>query len=181
MASRGIDPHLLPDYALWWQGPEWLISNATPWPTTQSISIAENLVNSKSVHSSSLSFKSNELFSANHHVSSPEPPREVWDLINEYSSLSKLLRITAYCLRFVNRLLIRAKSRLIEKSRLLEAKIICSTLCSASKEPTLPELARAKQLWVFLLQNSHYSNEIESLRSKKPLPKRSLLLRLNRF
>ena len=98
--------------------------------------------------------------------------------MNRFSSLSKLLRVAAYCLKFVTRLLSKANHAMRARSRLLEAKIIDLSAPQAF-DLSVKEMNRAKLLWVFLLQNEHYSAEIKALRAAQPLPKRSPLLRLN--
>ncbi|GFR33482.1 integrase catalytic domain-containing protein [Trichonephila clavata] len=79
---------------------------------------------------------------------------------DKYSSLLKLLRVTAYIFRFVNAF--RRKD--FEKGPL------------ASEE-----LFNTEIFWVKVTQNDFYSSEITCLKSDKPLQKDSKLLCLNPF
>ena len=178
VASRGIDPSSFLDHNLWWHGPEWLVTNSEPWSTTQSISTAHNPVNIKNVNNSFISF--NPLEDSNlksHHCAPSSSSSSIWELMNHCSSLSKLLCVTSYCLRFITRLILKAKSDLLTRSRL--AGWVHSAEHVIDDKFTLKELDRARRLWVFLLQNSHYSEEMNCLRAQRPLPKRSALLHLN--
>ncbi|XP_076660409.1 uncharacterized protein LOC143363756, partial [Halictus rubicundus] len=84
-ASRGIHVPQFVNHSLWWHGPRWLKSPSTSWPceTTPLKATTEERIPV-----------------ALHAVTVPEP----WDLATRFSSWPKLLRVTAYILRFIKRL-----------------------------------------------------------------------------
>ncbi|XP_029170129.1 uncharacterized protein LOC114939860 [Nylanderia fulva] len=86
-ASRGLAPHALANYNLWWSGPSWLCQSPESWPTCELSIPAETALEHRSqppIHSL--------------HVTPS------WDLASRYSSWPRLLRITAYLYRFLYRL-----------------------------------------------------------------------------
>ncbi|XP_018309970.1 uncharacterized protein [Mycetomoellerius zeteki] len=94
-------------------------------------------------------------------IVSPEP--EAWDLIKRYSSLTKLLRITAWI------------RRAIERFRK-------ATDAHAAQDPLTPlELDSALAFWIKLTQHACFSLEIQLIKANKPLPKSSPLLCLIPF
>ncbi|XP_018301859.1 uncharacterized protein [Mycetomoellerius zeteki] len=87
---------------------------------------------------------------------SPEP--EAWDLIKRYSSLTKLLHITVWI------------RRAIERFRK-------ATDAHAAQDPLIPlELDSVLAFWIKLTQHACFSPEIQLIKANKPLPKSSPLL-----
>lgn len=82
-ASRGITSTELVQHPLWWSGPLWLSHPQNLWPKQPDNSYDTNLEKRKSlnVHSSTVS--------------------KYPDLLTDYSSLTKLTRVMAYILRFL--------------------------------------------------------------------------------
>jgi hypothetical protein len=76
LATRGVKPIALANNNLWWHGPSWLQLGSIHWPKTKS-----------------------EVQGLQVHMGKPEP-----DLIKRYSSLTRLTRITAWCLRPIRKL-----------------------------------------------------------------------------
>lgn len=129
----------------WWHGPEWLKHPENTWPETKgfesdSIDIDTESKTKVAVNSTLIQDKF------------IDPDR--------FSCVKKLLRVTAWVLRFINAL----KRKVNQKGTL-----------------TSDELNRAEQLWVKVVQNEFYSKEIDCLKNKKPLPKDSKLLSLHPF
>lgn len=86
VASRGTCPTKIINNRLWWHGPSWLTDPPSLWPTnTQKINVD--------------SCKIEERIIVNAATVIPE-----WDLLSRYSSLTRLIRITALCLRFISKL-----------------------------------------------------------------------------
>ena len=83
-ASRGINPRQILNLSLWWHEPDWLTDEPILWSTTQTISAAQNPVQSSLSLSIGTTVKSGK----------PRPP-DICDLVYKFSSLSKFLRITA--------------------------------------------------------------------------------------
>ena len=81
LISRGIDPTTLSNSTLWWNGPQWLSQEPSSWPATEFNAPTENLEIRKA------------------HVALLQPPE---DLTERFSKLNKLIRVIAYCKRFIN-------------------------------------------------------------------------------
>lgn len=110
--SRGLAPELLESAELWWQGPSWLQENNYPWPTQTEL--IEDL-------------PLNELRASSHHVAvkdAPEKPVVDSYLPERYSNMYRLVRITAICIRFINKLSSRWKSEPRSKIKLFELKFL---------------------------------------------------------
>ncbi|GFX33269.1 integrase catalytic domain-containing protein [Trichonephila clavipes] len=90
IASRGIDPKCLPDCKLWWQGPPWLRLETSRWPKAESsCDEASDEVKAEQ--------KSVSIFNLFTHTSNDV----IHGLFEHYSSLTKVIRIFAYCQRFI--------------------------------------------------------------------------------
>ncbi|GFQ65265.1 integrase catalytic domain-containing protein [Trichonephila clavata] len=144
LLTRGITSSDLINSEKLWHGPEWLKDSEYLWP---------NLEGFESIGSETVELKSSLIVNLT-------ITREKIIVPDKYSSLLKLLRVTAYIFRFVNAL--RRKD--FEKGPL------------ASEE-----LFNAEIFWVKVTQNDFYSSEITCLKSDKPLQKDSKLLCLNPF
>jgi len=92
--SRGTTPENLKNFQLWWNGPAWLTLDRQEWPKElvpiSNEQIPEIKIYTMVFHSTS---SSRELFI-------------------KFSSLSRLKRVTAYCLRFKNNILNKSMGRL---------------------------------------------------------------------
>lgn len=82
--SRGCCPSYLFDAPLWWNGPEWLLTDEEKW------------TNIKNTESSSLHVPE----SKGSEISVFGVAVESFSILNKYSSLNKLIHVVAYCLRF---------------------------------------------------------------------------------
>ena len=91
--SRGIEPSKLASHLLWWKGPPWLSDNRDPWSKSH---------DKLNFTVASLNLQPNNTLVTNQDAPySVENTPEIWSLINNYSSLNKLLRM--YYFRFTNR------------------------------------------------------------------------------
>lgn len=101
-ASRGISPEELIQHELWWNGPKWLTEPQEKWPKQPKLNLSDNDESSTepclNIHSTVLD------------------AREYPYLITKYSTLSKLLRVTAYIIRFKNNAL--CKSQIIGNGKM---------------------------------------------------------------
>lgn len=137
LLSRGINTEELKDNQLWWHGPPWL-KNPKEWPP-QGIYDLEEV---------------------------PELRKEViltvvsdqYDILQNYSSLNKLKRIIAYCMRFAN-------VRKLKRTGVL----------------TVEELEQASIIVVRLVQQQTFRREIENLKKGKEIHRTSNLLPLRPF
>ncbi|XP_043474380.1 uncharacterized protein LOC122506331 [Leptopilina heterotoma] len=88
-ASRGMTISQLKGHTLWWNGPSWLKDSSNQWPSPQ-IKI-DNSTQLEERPGLSLRV-------------STDPHSQLWDIIERYSSLKHLLRITSICFRTINTL-----------------------------------------------------------------------------
>ena len=83
-ASRGIRPSQLLQHHLWWHGPTWLVLDKSHWPK-QAVFISEPSNEEKNVCNFTVTL-----------LSQPVVP------FSKFSSYTKLLRVTAWVLRFIH-------------------------------------------------------------------------------
>ncbi|XP_050535012.1 uncharacterized protein LOC126902032 [Daktulosphaira vitifoliae] len=145
LLSRGCEAKLLNEMQLWWQGPSWLSKDKTEWPSQNNgvLEISSNMLERKST----TKFIGNVIEEAN--------------LLDKFSSLNKILRIMAYCLRFID---IKVHKKLFKTSVI-----------------NPDELNRANINLIRIVQNNYFAKEISCLINGKEVSKKSKLLRLRPF
>ena len=150
LLTRGITPTQLQFSSLWFQGPTWLTSELD-WPKWSPASIL-HVATDEEVESTTVTETSTVCNLGVHQCID----------INRYSKLSKLYRVTAYVLRFIN------------NSRRTSSRLTTPL--------TAAELDRAQKLWIKSIQQETYYNELSTLQSKSSrLPLiRQLQLYLNK-
>ena len=88
-ASRGLSPRQTVQNHLWWKGPPWLMSPPHLWPS----SLEQNPISlQQRLHSALPEIKVRKMT-----TTTMDPP--LW---SKFSSMAKLARVLAYCLRFVH-------------------------------------------------------------------------------
>ncbi|XP_076660392.1 uncharacterized protein LOC143363737 [Halictus rubicundus] len=157
-ASRGIHVPQFVNHSLWWHGPRWLKSPSTSWPceTTPLKATTEERIPV-----------------ALHAVTVPEP----WDLATRFSSWPKLLRVTAYILRFIKRL--QSYRNLSESST--SATEGHSENCPNPSALLPIEIRQARTYWLKHIQQTVLPVEFQRLYGKHPLPRQSPVLSLNPY
>jgi hypothetical protein len=109
VASRGCSAESLKENRKWWKGPIWLIKNECDWPvksigTLQTVTeysesiipLSENITNE---HEASIF---SEIIVKNKISKSTENKNAPFEIkYDNYSSVTKLLRVTAFCLQFI--------------------------------------------------------------------------------
>ncbi|CAK9826422.1 hypothetical protein ANTRET_LOCUS4277 [Anthophora retusa] len=101
------------------------------------------------------------------HLATSSSPESTFDLFSRYSSLPKLLRITAYCLRFTRNARGNSNSDKVNRENI--------------NPPTATELRKAEETIIKIVQQSSFTIEIDSLSKGKPISKGSRLVSLNPF
>ncbi|XP_011883974.1 PREDICTED: uncharacterized protein LOC105571113, partial [Vollenhovia emeryi] len=145
-ASRGLSTAQLQSQSLWWTGPPWIL-NPDSWPSQPALS--EELSATEAHPGVSLL------------TVTPRTDYR-WELIYRYSSLTKLLRITALCFKFVSRL------RKVHYS--LPVRHIS------------PEtLEKARLFWIQATQATYFSHELKALQADSPLAKAHAFNRLTAY
>ncbi|XP_065889715.1 uncharacterized protein [Dysidea avara] len=135
LLTRGITPTQLQSSSLWSHGPEWLTSE-TDWPKWSPMSVF-NICTSEEIEATALIAETS--------IISTTGVYQVID-INKYSKLTKLHRVTAYVLCFVN--------NLRRPSQRLNGPL------------TAAELVLAHKLWIKSAQLDSFPTEISNLQSK---------------
>lgn len=144
-ASRGIMPDQLQHHPLWWKGPGWLGEVDLPY---QSVVIPYHDHEIKQVKAVTFT---NTIGNS-----------EDVDLLHKYSSLRKLIAVTAWMKRF--------------------GKNCSSSVNERERGPLSPqELNDALMIWIHRAQNDVYQREIKALTSHKMLSPKSHILKLNPF
>ncbi|XP_076660879.1 uncharacterized protein LOC143364366 [Halictus rubicundus] len=146
--SRGLLSDDLLNFPLWWQGPVWLHHDASTWPPQVLLHEDTDPPEVK----------------VSLHCSETPPPE--WDLASRFSSWSKLLRVTAYVLRFT-RYCRRDRSHPSEQA--------------SERSLTADHISSARRFWIKHLQSVAFSDEIRALIQGLPLSTKSPLRSLNAF
>ncbi|GFU13971.1 integrase catalytic domain-containing protein, partial [Nephila pilipes] len=131
---------------IWWHGPKWLNHDSDAWPTKDFPSHLQPSVEVESRKIESLSL----------YVETTEPIID----ISRYSSYTKLLRVTAWILRFVHN---------------------CKTHIRIIQELNCNEIEKAKGYWIQTVQRQCFSAEINALKEGRPLQKKSKISCFNPF
>ncbi|XP_018397750.1 PREDICTED: uncharacterized protein LOC108775769, partial [Cyphomyrmex costatus] len=146
IATRGATPSQLSNHVEWWNGPLWLSQEKSSWPQV----IAQTRLNDN-LEEQTVTVN----LITTHKV-------QEWSLIARYSSLIKLCRITALCLRAVSRFRNTPQTTL-------------------SPSLTTAELNKAKMFWVHATQRVFFSEELNCLTKGKLISRSSPLIRLTPF
>lgn len=146
--SRGINPRNLSSFDLWWKGPHWLSYPNHDWPKSKfnPPDVVPELKRQV------MSFKIQEV--------NPFP-------VNQFSSLSKLQRVGAYCRRFIKNC---QRKKSTEK---------CSNVSGASL--SVSELQEALLVLIKISQQEGFHEEIIELSNNRSVSKCSKIKRLNPF
>ncbi|XP_076301461.1 uncharacterized protein LOC143219343 [Lasioglossum baleicum] len=147
-ASRGLSPSQLLQWTLWWDGPGFLHSD-------------EHFAPSRPYNHDHLPERKEQLVAV---VNSAKENAEDNEILIRFSSLNKLLRVTAWCRRWL-------------KGR---RNASMATSRSTLKDPSSPvlnieEISEAEKGWIQLVQKSHYKDEITSLTTGGCIHSRSVL------
>ncbi|UYV60592.1 hypothetical protein LAZ67_1001615 [Cordylochernes scorpioides] len=152
-ASRGIMPQDLVNHRIWWRGPIWLQENNVRYipssPTQVNLNIIQEEVGEGQVLDQTTLIQNSETILN-------------LEFIERYSTMTKLIRITAWCWRFYYNCLLFDPIR--QKGPL-----------------TTRELTKAIQVLVKSIQQVEFCTEIKLLKSNKQLPLSNKLTSLNPF
>jgi hypothetical protein len=156
-ASRGISTQELIHHPLWWNGPSWLLDKPTLSPNP-----CLNREERTHMESEAKPIK------ICHFTTTDESE----SLLNRYSSLIKLYRVTAFMFRFIKNSRIKGFNSSRKKVDIKSALI-----------PPLAiyELRQAEEYWITLTQQQVFQPELRALRKLLPMPKCSKLCSLSVF
>lgn len=139
LVSRGVMPNDLIGMHHWFHGPHWLSLLDQHWNTAQHLKYEEP--------SEELLGKKKNVYVT---VGSPQPH----PLLDRYSCYWKLLRITAYCLKFIRN---------------------CRKPTRKSQELSVKDMQEAKHALVRCVQREPFATEIKALANHRPIPAQSSL------
>ncbi|XP_051165690.1 uncharacterized protein LOC127284337 [Leptopilina boulardi] len=143
LATRGLLAEALQDNQLWWKGPQWLSLPPNNWPSQHQGSEIDN--------SEVQSFL----------AVNPEINDEI---LSRFSSLQRLFRVVAYCLRVYRTFKVKASGDSVKNIAL-----------SAS------ELESSKKRILTIAQTKAFAEDIAELKKGKSVPKNSVIRDLNPF
>ena len=147
-ASRGLFPSELLEHSLWWHGPEWLKLSSTEWPKLPLPSHTVSTDGEKEICV----------------ITSVVVPETSVLNVENYSSYTKLKRITAWIMRFA-----------------YNCRALKRNLNRKSSSLQVEELMSAERYLLLIAQQNHFSKEIKALKNNKDIPKSSCLLPLHPF
>lgn len=147
VASRGCFPSKLVENEQWWHGPQWLSKSNTEWPVKN-----ENFTTELEMRKQKNALSINLVEAA--------AAMNGNDFINRFSELTKLLRITAYCTRYINKL---------RKIHIETGPI------------TAIEIRNALHRWCKLTQAAYFAKEYHSLSRSSEIKNKSSLIGLNPY
>ncbi|XP_076382083.1 uncharacterized protein LOC143260481 [Megalopta genalis] len=156
--SRGIQPATLKSTRLWWYGPTWLSKDSNWWPKS------ENLIVNQA---------SEDTLEHKNPCALAGTVNSDWDLFDRYSSYNRLIRVTAYCLKFIYS---------VKKKKGSNSSIRNETTNNAcSKHLTVRDLDKAIIVLVKLAQRNAFSKELRLLESSRIISRTSKLRSFNPF
>ncbi|XP_071576355.1 uncharacterized protein [Temnothorax nylanderi] len=144
-ASRGLSGRELPLFSLWWNGPSWLRLPSSEWPQPVEF------------HSQ------DEAKAVTVQIAQTSPP---WDLATRYSTWPKLLRVTAYLIKFIT----NCRSKQSPDSKTPRSTAIAREYCD-----------KARRFWIRTIQSETLSEELNVLIKGQALPSKNKLSSLNPF
>ena len=165
--SRGISLSELKDHNLWWKGPTFLSETAINWSKNQD----------------DLNFNVNTIITCSSYQTTfnllKPKSTPIWDLIDKYSTLEKLLRITSYCFRFISPLLRKIHAQRqhnVNFKRITYSRVIIST---KTLHISADEMENSLSLWVYLTQKTYFQVEHSLLSAGKGLNSSNSMANLN--
>ena len=172
-ATRGMSASELEKIRLWWHGPEWLTLSVNSWPNynvpevnTQTLDYLESETN-----------KSNKIYVATNFTKKCKADLESNECDNSpfridekrFSSLQKLIRVTSYCVRFIQKRIwsvLRKETQETMSSRYVLIKQVFREHSSYATDQ-VHSVCMARILWEYAVQNRQYLNVLNDMRKGK--------------
>lgn len=148
LASRGANVSELRDNSTWFEGPKWLSMTSKSWPTQEKVTItdpdiAEYRKKTSNIHQNLCTLSEDKLLD-----------------MSRYSSLLRLLRVTAWIMRFIHN-----SRNTVRRNGTLNSE----------------ELLLAEEFWVRYTQREFYDSEIRDLIMKRKIKSTSSIVKLAPF
>ncbi|XP_037047939.1 uncharacterized protein LOC119082532 [Bradysia coprophila] len=144
-ATRGVEPQNLNDHELWWKGPGWMMNDKTNRPNQQTGHYETDEERKNAIHTMHVRVQNTDLHMSN--------------VLKSFSSLSSLLKTTAFVLRWLPSYKDKPKSN----------------------TPKANEYRAALKSWIKCTQAECFETEIELCLFGDELPRKSKLLPLRPF
>jgi len=182
LASRGMTPASLAASSRWWNGPEWLARSTTDWPAHFPLQSDESFIKNgvdveirKKKHSYPMALVTAVSTGTNVPLASCETSINILNkFATKYSSLPKLIRISAWVLRFIDRTKKRAALRR------QQAEVAVVTIQTPIIIPLLliEDRERAENFWIAQVQKAANPIEYHTLSKGETINTKSNLVPL---
>ncbi|XP_062511855.1 uncharacterized protein LOC134187719 [Corticium candelabrum] len=172
-ATRDMSASELEKIRLWWHGPEWLTLSVNSWPnynvpevSTQTLDYLESETNksNKIYVATNFTKKCKADLGSNECDNSPFRIDE-----KRFSSLQKLIRVTSYCVRFIQKVIwsvLRKETQETMSSRYVLIKQVFREHSSYATDQ-VHSVCNARILWEYAVQNRQYINVLNDMRKGK--------------
>ena len=168
LPSRGVAASHLQDDGKWWSGPEFLQERPERWPNKDIIVPQVLPALLQRPHPMTLTSQ----IQAEQTTCRLHP--------DNVSSWSNLLRVTAWCKRFLDNT--RGRPQQCDSNAGATVQVSLKSAKAVSvPELTVTELQGAERLWISYAQRQCYGEVVSTLKGKKPLPPSALLTKLQLF
>ena len=148
LVSRGVTARELSTSSLWWNGPSWLSQDPLP----EKVIVSKRFVHQDMEAKVKTPIVNVIVIFSEH--------------IKRFSSLNRLIRVTAWCIRFFNNMKNKKKP---QSMSVHPPPLLCS------------EITNAHNVIIRIVQQEEFTSELEALRHTKPINSKSRLLSLNPF
>ena len=167
IATRGLRGCEIGENKMWWHGPEWLKQDHSEWPTKSAVDVvtSEQLQQIEMKIPADLPIYHSLAAPEGRTATTPAPSYPFGLEPKKYSSWRKLLRITAWMLKFVrirlwNNLSAISQQQKTGLQRLLDP--VTSNRCL-----TAADIRQAKMMWIKTLQDHHFEEVREAITLSK--------------
>ena len=168
LPSRGVAASHLQDDGKWWSGPEFLQERPERWPNKDIIVPQVLPALLQRPHPMTLTSQ----IQAEQTTCRLHP--------DNVSSWSNLLRVTAWCKRFLDNT--RGRPQQCDSNAGATVQVSLKSAKAVSvPELTVTELQGAERLWISYAQRQCYGEVVSTLKEKKPLPPSAPLTKLQPF
>ena len=157
LASRGCSLDDLRQSSLWWNGPKWLCKSENEWCCSE-------IATRRETEDKELELVANEAHETNE-CESDKYKRKLDGLVGEknplnmdsgrYSSLLRMLRVTAWCLRFISRLKLKGSGQNYKE------------MPNIGRELQADEISDVERLWVERVQTKHFRDVLTAIHENR--------------
>ena len=171
-ATRGLNVPNINDCDLWWYGPDWLRGDESKWPIKNLPDITpeklENYLSQLKPAGSQIMYEATNLVEGTsvEHNDVKLLPLGIDE--TKYSSLWKLLCVTAVCLKFIKyRIWSKCSQEL--RDRILQRCIILRKVFCDIKEQSLyyAEIRAVTMFWIYIIQHQQFHGVFTAIRKNE--------------